>query len=1259
MRKWRKWMALWMAGIMIVPGIMPCHTKAATEQKKQLTVYDYIDIGNISSEGTRVSFLNASDCLANSDNGYSYRTLGGLEEVDASVLNETNTSGTSLGQIGYMDVTINVNPDTDNYLTVKLWGNDTTSNSNGMLFCGYMTEVATTEAGESLKAIRVGDDLSLTPVRNALVDRQYMVELNSLSQYGIPQVEDGFQYATYTIPKKAVTDYRDSNNQITMRIYSSGAASDYSSESITQQTGPSRGIYEIYVTKEANVTPDVLPDEYLKNEPVIQRKVSGANDSLYSVYSEDDMSALRASLVTVSKSTVSRFMERQIYLEDAASRNYPSYVEGMPTRTTGWKTKSSTDTDWKDAYYNSYQALAQNLTTMNMFQAFKEAYVDADCRPDGVEQVELMNRLLAGYDFLTRAQGSNGGYYSSSGWIGGPERADAGGNNLTGFGLRYAGKSFVELVDYLKLQKESGKTTQEWYEVLGLSTKIDADADGTVDTTRGQAYATMFSGMRDYLVSLDGAGHAPNQDMADLLAALYADQSLALLDGYLVTSSSWENQTNGYDIIKDYLDIGLGRKASVSFHDFWISPKGTILENLGSLYGGYTGDYGTNAVVEAAEIVNLGANYYAAKSSAIAAVNYETVIDNMYDAIEEYYYHGKNGNGDLALYSEGVISTRNGYNPGTLRYPYDVYSILDFNNVVAIKVMQYYLEDSALQRDIDEGAFGSGAHFEDNALKVISILQNFEEIIEKIKQDGVQSYQFPIDRDATYAVADEMARTVTIKDGTTSIQVALNWRHWMHSCYSTWGYIRSPETHFIYANNLARIHHTTDQYDQYGYARMETKGFATDSKITTDSSYDSSDGRSKLATYLTSRYLEGLLTLSYGDYEIVMNCDKCGSSIENDEDHPDYDYSGTDRTWYLVGDAGITKGTYYDMISGRFMTVDEKTVAEPSTTYVLKSMDNLGDDIRLEQINSNILESGNLTSAEVEDFLATVSEDAVMLTDYKGLTDTQREEVIHMINQKVTSGGSYKSLAGFCTSWNSAIYQVRARDEVTTESATYAGTSPRGGQIRITRGDIKAGLRFRSYVNKGICDEVVADEKKQAEFGMILVPTIGLTKAGLSNEEFKIVGDNNYIYPGNDTSQTKVTSYVRVKANRLFTDNTSNDFPYHEYTAVLVGLKESYYNRAFTARTYYIPADAYDENGELDYSQIAYGSPIQRSMYDVAYACLHQEDATMTTEERSYYQYIIGESSVVVSGAVGTFFSTAQEGEGLDNVVEFDFKDLQ
>ncbi len=737
----------------------------------------YIDIGNAASEGAFAVFSDASESQWNAENGETYRTLG------------------DSGKIGSVILTMQCAPDAVNYLTVKLWGGDT---GEGMLW------VCEPDSGT------MSADGKRPPIRNGLPDRNDFVELNSLKTS--PQYDGGFIYATYLIPRI----YTNGKESVRLKIYSSGGSADYSAEKVKEQTAPSRGIYAVYMTQNAYFDPTEF-------ETVTGRLAETAKVSAKPLAEQKEIAR------TYARRAVETFQSWQIYGQE----NFPAYMEGMVTRGTGWQKKKKEDADWKDAYYKtSGGMLQQNLTPLNMYEVFALAYQNADeLGYSEAERAELLDRIVKGVDFLVRAQGANGGFFSSGGWIGGPDRQNASGNNLTGFGLRSVAKAVVMVYDDVK---------NNGY----LSKDIDSDADGEPDTVRKDAWEGMIACGRDYLLTFDGTGHAPNQDMADIIAALNFDKALSMME----SAKTWSDAEVEYQ-----LDIALGFRINKACSSYWVSPKGLILENFGSIQGGYTGDYGIAALEEISQLAEFAEEYYGADS--FRAEKYTQLLDKAYDSADKFMFTANaSAGGDPTLYAEGVISSRNSYYPGTERYVLDSYAALSRKNKTALKTFETFFAHNKLET-ASGNYLPSNAHFEDNALSVLKLYLNFDEILSAMESENISDYQYLIEDIGVdeYAWADEMGRNVVIKNGEDKIYFALNWRNPLHSTtYYNTSDRRDGQKSMM--NNLARVHHKTDRYDKYGYAETVTVDWSTNTW-----------------QLFENHYVDAFMYLNYGDYKILMN----------------------------------------------------------------------------------------------------------------------------------------------------------------------------------------------------------------------------------------------------------------------------------------------------------------------------------------------------------------------------------------------------
>lgn len=811
---------------------------------------DYIDIGNTDSEMTVVGTNRINRLEVVRDNGIQTKNVEGVEHTYRT-----------LNKNGAMVVTMKCDSEKTNYLTVKLWGDDT---GDTMLW------VCDPTSGN------MNITNSSQPSRDGLVDRRDWVELNFLN--ASPQYNGGFIYSTYMIPKI----YTEGKDYVSLRIYSTGGNANYGNITIKEQTEPSRGIYAAYMTQDADFDPS-------KFETVTGKHTPTAKSDMMP-YSEQKELALK-----YTKSAVETFKSWQIYGMD----NYPSYMEGMVTRGTSWKNKAAADTNWKDCYYSCM--MTQNLTPLNINEIFAYAYKKSDeLGYTENEKTELLDRVVKGIDFLTRAQGENGGFYSSE-WIGGPSRKVSESQHLTGFGLRSVAQAMIMICDDV-----------DFYEV------IDSDADCKTDLTRLEAWSQMAAKARDYLVSLDGAGHAPNQDMVNIVAALRFEKALQLMDSDL----SWKTQRQE-DNIEKYLDIALGFSINNVCSSYWVSPKGLILENFGSIQGGYSGDYGTEALEEMSQLTEFAEE----NLQSDRAKKYIERMKNAYSAIDNFMFTANAEiDGNPTLYAEGLTGNRNAYYPGTERYILDEYNAVEKGNKTALKTYELFFEHNKLLVNA-ESYTPLNSHFEDNALAVIKMYINFDKIISKINEENIIDYDYIMDDDSqtSYAWADEMGRNVVIKNGDERIYLALNWRNPLHSqtYYNT---ADSQNQQKSVMNNLVRVHHTTDLYDKYGYAEMKTEGWNVKTA-------ESSDWQ-----LFENHYVDAFMYMNYGDYAIIMN----SNNLMGNENDLEYDIP--------IEKLGLD-GVYEELISGEYYYFGEtadgavdgsKTKIPSATTFVLKKINPMG-----------------------------------------------------------------------------------------------------------------------------------------------------------------------------------------------------------------------------------------------------------------------------------------------------------------------------
>jgi len=154
---------------------------------------------------------------------------------------------------------------------------------------------------------------------------------------------------------------------------------------------------------------------------------------------------------------------------------------------------------------------------------------------------------------------------------------------LEGLGDRWLGQAMVKVYDKLNAKGLLEQTIDH------------DDHPDTPNLSRRQAYSEMFKANRDYVISAMGRGHAPNQDLGQMLAMYWDNRSIELL----MPSEAWPQSK-----VLAYLDSSVGLANDV-YGGYWISQKGIPLEPNGTSSGGYTGEYGPHCVDMVARIAAL------------------------------------------------------------------------------------------------------------------------------------------------------------------------------------------------------------------------------------------------------------------------------------------------------------------------------------------------------------------------------------------------------------------------------------------------------------------------------------------------------------------------------------------------------------------------------------------------------------------------------------------------------------------------------
>lgn len=618
------------------------------------------------------------------------------------------------------------------YLTVKLWGGDTGA---GQLY------VYT--GGD-----RIGRYLDEWP------------ELDLLSSE--PAFPGRFYYSTYLLPEYLTRGRR----YIRLGLGGAGRPTPYSTtRKEADQRALSRGIYRAYT----HLDPFFVPSREEKQgaaPAAVRGETKTSSPPIEHLHRQLDLA-------------ITRLLTWQYYGSEwealVAAHEAPRILTGE-INTHGIKNPHWTLEQWKDT---AAQRMGGNRVNLLVVEVFARAYQAKWSKYH--HDPELLDRVIEALDYFRLAQGSNGGFDDiwTHKWVGGPRRRRAG-NCLEGFGQQGLGAAF------LTVEHQLASTPY-------LNQLVDEDANpDTPAIPRRQAWANLFAASRDYLTSSVGRGHAPNQDMADQLAAYLSNRALRVL----APERAWSKAR-----MRDYLDSAAGFKPDI-YGGRWLSRKGLSLEPNGSLNGGFCGNYGP-AVIEPLFRLAERTGDPKLRTRALQAMH----------VLAHFQYPSLSRESHPCIRLEGVVTWRNNKNPGKVYYGGNPYAAVVLKDPLSLRQIQLAAA---------HGYYGTvrltryWAHF---VWTTTYWLRNVDRLEQALALPPTAA-RLPFEAGRPdWAWADEEAGVVVMKRGNVRLAASLNWRHGFKQNAH---HRRSLKN--VRINNLARVHYTTPTIDRIANVRMKTIG---------------------------------------------------------------------------------------------------------------------------------------------------------------------------------------------------------------------------------------------------------------------------------------------------------------------------------------------------------------------------------------------------------------------------------------------------
>ncbi len=528
-----------------------------TAESSESDVLDYVILGDEESEAEH-----------NVDAGQSAVGYGGLGDTYRQLYPGDDK----------IWVTLKVDPEKMNYITVKLWGSECEN--------------------KEIQNLMINDEFGTLQAKYGTV---WPVWDN---MYEEPAQRGSYFYATYRLPM-AMTYGR---TEVRFQIYHGGDANAYSANGMNDSTEYSRQLYKLVTHTDPNY-----------------QKMEDDKDGTTPRY---DLGAIKVSpnglspydyIINEMNAGIEEILKSQNYGPEwdeavAAGRSpagaYGAVLEGTNTMSHGtWE-------NWKKVHYA--KCLGSNSESQKGIRAMAMAYNRE--WSNYYQDPEIIDRCVAWLDYQVRSQGSNGGWDNSiyQTWIGGPDRMEA--NGGINAGARAVGEVFTEV-------------GEEIIAMGYLDEYIDDDLNpDTPEITRREAYINMYVKGTDYMFNVVQQKPAVNQEQFNVISGTAFQMALKMIDPSKCMSESEL-------MYRVYQATGVTRTFRGSI---LISPKGLSMETIGHLDGAYDGNYGPHGAAMLADFALMTGDEKIIKKaiSASHAMNYfaDTIMNkDGYVAIRREY----------------------------------------------------------------------------------------------------------------------------------------------------------------------------------------------------------------------------------------------------------------------------------------------------------------------------------------------------------------------------------------------------------------------------------------------------------------------------------------------------------------------------------------------------------------------------------------------------------------------------------------------
>ena len=425
-----------------------------TKEAEKDDVLDYVVLGDEESEKAH-----------NADTGKSVVGYGGLGDTYRQIYPGDDK----------IWVTMKVDPDKMNYITVKLWGSECEN--------------------KEIQNLMINDEFGTLQAKYGTV---WPVWDN---MYEEPGQRGSYFYATYRLPM-AMTHGR---TEVRFQVYHGGDANAYSANGMNAATEYSRQLYKLVTHTDPSykkMADDKDGDTKRYDLGAIKVSPNGLSPYDYII------NEMNAGIEDIKKSqNYGKEWDEAVAAGRSPAGAYGAVLEGTNSMSHGsWE-------NWKNVHY--VKCIGSNSENQKGIRAMAMAYNRE--WSNYYHEPEIIDRCVAWLDYQVRSQGSNGGWNNETykTWIGGPDRMEA--NGGINAGARAVGEVFTEIGDAI---------IAAGY----LDEYIDDDLNpDTPEVKRRDAYANMYVKATDYMFNVVQRKPAVNQELFNVVSGVAFQRALKMI----------------------------------------------------------------------------------------------------------------------------------------------------------------------------------------------------------------------------------------------------------------------------------------------------------------------------------------------------------------------------------------------------------------------------------------------------------------------------------------------------------------------------------------------------------------------------------------------------------------------------------------------------------------------------------------------------------------------------------------------------------